>query len=318
MSRIAKTVQAIVQPSLTAAAKQIRAGQRAVGSHIEPLAAADHGATSAVQPQATGRSPSPHATAAAEAAEKVGKWKNRVVLVAGANGNVGEQLVMRLAKKGVNLALAGRDGGPAIPLADLKAKVEKKGVKAAIFTPDLASASEGHKLVNDAVKHFGRLDGVVDLVAIYHHGSFVEHSPAHWEKMIDLNLKGGTALMQEAAKKLSHSDMGFYGHASSLAGQANIGNEIVYCQTKAARRSLTLSFAAEVASGQAKLPGPHTPAITVVSPSLIDSPMAEGRGFDLTRAIGSGDVADAFMYQMGQRGRTVTPEITLSSRRSPY
>ncbi len=325
MSRIAKVSKSLLSsPALHKSAGIARAlptvsdSSSLLGAASTDLKPAGAGLPAASQIDSLHSELLPAAARQALSPEKVGKWKNRVILVAGANGNVGEQLVTRLAKKGVHVALAGRDGGPSMKLSDLKASVEAQGVKSAIFTPDLSDAHEGVKLVKDTLAHFGRLDAVIDLVAIYHHGSFVEHDIAHWSKMIDLNLKGGTALMQEAAKALSHSDMGFYGLASSLAAHAHIGNEIVYCQTKAARRSLTLSFAAEVASGNARLPGKHTPAVTVVSPSLIDSPMAEGRGFDLSRAIGSGDVAEAFMYQMSLRGRTVAPEVILSSRRSPY
>jgi NAD(P)-dependent dehydrogenase (short-subunit alcohol dehydrogenase family) len=111
----------------------------------------------------------------------------KVVLVTGATGDLGRVLVKRLREEGAVVAAVYRNesgfqeilalgGGPADSLAGIKA--------------DVTSAAEVTAAVEAALRRFGRVDALLNLVGAYRGGNEVGATPEEdWDFLMATNLK---------------------------------------------------------------------------------------------------------------------------------
>ncbi|KAH9640025.1 hypothetical protein HF086_008120 [Spodoptera exigua] len=91
-------------------------------------------------------------------------FSDKVVLVTGASAGIGEAIALLFAKIGAKLSLVGRNEAN---LRAVSAECEKqKGVKPLVIVADLGTDEGVEKTAKDTLKHFGRLDVLVNNAAI--------------------------------------------------------------------------------------------------------------------------------------------------------
>ena len=117
--------------------------------------------------------------------------KEKVAIIAGAGakgdgiGN-GRAAAILLAEAGAKVVVADKDQ----ELADRTVQMisERKG-NAASVAADLTKASDCEKVVEYALKHYGRLDVLDNNIGIASNLSVVEESEEYWERVMEINLK---------------------------------------------------------------------------------------------------------------------------------
>src|SRR5687768_693573 len=96
-------------------------------------------------------------------------------LVTGASGGIGRHLVAALARRGVDLAISGRDAGR---LEEAAAQARGHGARAEVLPADLADPDAAEALVARAEAAVGPLDVLVNNAGIETIGAYTAHSRA--------------------------------------------------------------------------------------------------------------------------------------------
>jgi len=180
---------------------------------------------------------------------------DRVAIVTGASGSIGEALARGLAAAGANVALVARR---AQPLEDLASSIQSDGGTAFAFPADVLDRVALEAIRHEIATRFGRLDilvnaagGNVPEATLPEGGSFFELPTAAFERVVSLNLMGtvlptqvfGAAMADRSAEEASGSIV----NISSMAADRAVTRVAGYAVAKAGVNSLTRWLAAAAA-----------------------------------------------------------------------
>ena len=112
----------------------------------------------------------------------------KVAIVTGAGRNIGRAIALALADGGASILVNARSNR-----AEAEAvarEIEAFGGKALVHIGDVANAADVQALADAAVKHFGRIDILVNNAALRREKPFAEMSYAEWREIMDVTLDG--------------------------------------------------------------------------------------------------------------------------------
>jgi DNA-binding GntR family transcriptional regulator/NAD(P)-dependent dehydrogenase (short-subunit alcohol dehydrogenase family) len=180
---------------------------------------------------------------------------DRVAVVTGASGSIGEALARGLAAGGANVALVARR---AQPLEDLASSIQSAGGTAFAFPADVLDRADLEAIRREISTRFGRLDilvnaagGNVPEATLPEGGSFFELPTAAFERVVSLNLMGtvlptqvfGASMADRRPEEASASIV----NISSMAADRAVTRVAGYAVAKAGVNSLTRWLAAAAA-----------------------------------------------------------------------
>ncbi|NMB95458.1 MAG: 3-ketoacyl-ACP reductase [Clostridiaceae bacterium] len=178
---------------------------------------------------------------------------NKVALITGAARGIGNGIAGKLAEDGYDIAMvATRDEEE---VAESIAKViEKAGNNKVIYIKgDISSSESREKIVNTAMKEFGRIDVLVNNagVAPRIRMDILETTEESMEYVLNINLKGTFFMTQLVANTMiklkEHLDVECYKpkiiNISSISAYATSTNRGEYCISKTGISMITSLFA---------------------------------------------------------------------------
>ena len=131
---------------------------------------------------------------------------NKTIIITGAGGGIGAGIAHVAVREGANVVIADIRGDAAEQVADTL------GTQAHAVTCDVSDDQQLASLVEAAVAHFGRIDGLVNNAGVNFAKPFLETTPADWERVISIDLRATFFLTQLACKQ-------FLAQAAQTAGQ---------------------------------------------------------------------------------------------------
>ncbi len=173
--------------------------------------------------------------------------EQKVALVTGASGGLGQAIALSLARRGCRMVVGfHRSAEKAEQTAH---EVRCLGAEAETVQADVAEEADCLRLVEAALKRWGRLDYLVNCA-----GTTVFVKPKElqlldgdtWDRIMAVNVKGAFLATRAAAEALRES-RGAVVNISSTAAQTGLGSSIPYCASKAALNSLTVTLARALA-----------------------------------------------------------------------
>jgi NAD(P)-dependent dehydrogenase (short-subunit alcohol dehydrogenase family) len=136
-------------------------------------------------------------------AQKRDSLDGRVALVTGAAKRLGRAVALRLAEEGADVVIHYRNS--VREAQDAVQEIERRGRRAVAIAADLGSVAEIKRLFDEAAKHFGRLDILVNGAANFLPASMVSTSGEIWDAALDTNLRAPFFCAQAAAPLLKRT-----------------------------------------------------------------------------------------------------------------
>lgn len=158
--------------------------------------------------------------------------QGKAVIVTGASRGIGEAIARVFGKHGMKVVCAARSQGQGQAVAD---EICANGGDAIFVRTDCSSAEEIRRLIDAAVEHYGRLDGVVSNAGIGMGGTPLhEYRVDEYERIFDLNSKGVFVGMKYGAEAIfkTHGQGGFLINVASIAGLMPQRGQALYTATK--------------------------------------------------------------------------------------
>jgi NAD(P)-dependent dehydrogenase (short-subunit alcohol dehydrogenase family) len=158
----------------------------------------------------------------------MGLLDNKVAIITGAGGGLGEAYAKLFAKEGASVVvndLGGpRDGSgkDATMAQKVVNAIKEAGGKAVANGSDVGTIAGGEALFNDAIKAFGKVDILVNNAGILRDGTFAKMTEEQWDSVIRVHLKGTFCATLPVFKYMKDHGGGVIVNTSS--GSGLIGN----------------------------------------------------------------------------------------------
>jgi NAD(P)-dependent dehydrogenase (short-subunit alcohol dehydrogenase family) len=187
-----------------------------------------------------------------------------VALVTGAARGLGRAIALALAHAGADVALGLRDVKTG---SDLSREIESMGRRVLPLQMDMTRLDQISRAVDDTVKHFGRLDILMNNAGLSPENLAENVREEDFDSTLSVNLKGTFFASQAAGRVMIRQKRGCIINMSSQAGFIALPTESVYCMTKAAIAHLTKCLAIEW--------GKYNIRVNAVAPTFIRTPGTE-------------------------------------------
>jgi NAD(P)-dependent dehydrogenase (short-subunit alcohol dehydrogenase family) len=186
----------------------------------------------------------------------------QVVVVTGGTAGLGRAIARLAARRGARVVVAARGG------AGLDATVAELGPNAVGVHADVASLDDCHRIVEEAVDAFGRIDTFCAnaMVTVYQEAR--DLLPEELRRVVEVNFLGAVNCYWAALPKLVET-RGTFSHVSSALAYRGIPLQAAYCSSKAAGRAFFES--ARVEHRKHEIPVD----ITLSLPGAINTPQFE-------------------------------------------
>jgi 3-oxoacyl-[acyl-carrier protein] reductase len=202
------------------------------------------------------------------------RLKDQVAIVTGAGRNIGEEIAKLFAAEGAAVALVDLDQGRGERVTNA---IKGAGGKAELFLADVSKASAVAALVDAVVARFGRIDVLVNNVAISDNKHIFDITEEEWDRVLAVTLKSqflmGKYVGQQMAKQGSGGRIVNIGSTSGFMGRSRA---VAYSAAKGGVANLTRAMAAQLA--------PHKIRVNAIVPNKIGSPVGKDE-FDATRPV---------------------------------
>jgi NAD(P)-dependent dehydrogenase (short-subunit alcohol dehydrogenase family) len=202
------------------------------------------------------------------------KLKGRVAVVTGAGRNIGEEVAKLFAAEGARVAVVDLDAARGTRTVDA---IKTAGGDAALFVTDVSKGPDVERMVKAVVERFGRIDILVNNVAISDNKSIFEVTEADWDRVMTVTLKSQFLTSKQVALAMvAQGDGGTIVNVGSTSGWQGRSRAIAYSTAKGAIANFTRALAVQLA--------PHKIRVNAIVPNKIGSPVGKDE-FDPTRPV---------------------------------
>jgi 3-oxoacyl-[acyl-carrier protein] reductase len=240
--------------------------------------------------------------------------QDKVALVTGASKGIGAGIAKALAHAGASVVVnyaSSKSGADKVIDA-----ISKAGGKAIAEKGDVSNTAEAKMLVETAVKHYGRLDIVVNNSGVFEMKTIEEITDEHFHRQFNINVLGLLHVTQAAVPHLRNGASVI--NVSSVVSRLTPPGSAVYTGTKGAIDAITGVLARELA--------PRGIRVNAVNPGLVETEGTHSAGMigsdwekglvaqtPLGRTGQPGDIADVVVFLASDASRWMTGEtLTVS------
>lgn len=237
--------------------------------------------------------------------------KGRVALVTGASSGIGEAVALALGEAGVSVAISARR---ADRLQALAQKIEGYGAKALVLPGDVAELEVAERAVEETVKHFGRLDILVNSAGIIQAGGVVDANIEQWRRVMEVNFYSALYTCKAAVAPLRAAGGGDIINISSTSGRRSAALFGAYAPSKWALNVMSEQLRQEVGGDGIRVcivePGATT---TEVAENVSDPKFREFMRHHVSKegAMAASDIADAVIFTLALPRRANVSEILI-------
>ena len=220
------------------------------------------------------------------------------VLVTGGTSGIGRAVAKTLSEAGAKVAITGRD--------------EKRLLEAAHalnvlpIRADVTNEADVQRTYEEVLQAFGHLDVLVNNAGRGIFKPLIEMQRADFEAVLATNMTGAMLMAREAAKHFIPRKSGNIVNIGSTASHRGAANGTAYYASKAALRSMTECWRAELRK--------HNIRVFLVNPSEVITGFAAASGFeskDNPTKLRAEDIAHVVRGILEMDDRGFTTELTV-------
>lgn len=227
-------------------------------------------------------------------------FEGKTVVVTGAGSGIGLATSLAFARRKARLVLVDVD---ARGLEDAAGRVRALGAEAAVEVCDVGSAEAVEAMAGRVLAARGAPHVLFNNAGIAYFGGFLEHEPAHWERIMRVNVLGIVhGIRAFLPAMLKAGDARHIVNTASAASVSPAPNMVAYAASKGAVKNLGEVLALELAGQNVMVhslyPGIiNTPIATAKSalPSVPQSQLDRLQHYYVTKGCGPEVVAEAVL-----------------------
>jgi NAD(P)-dependent dehydrogenase (short-subunit alcohol dehydrogenase family) len=224
-------------------------------------------------------------------------FRNRVVMVAGASGNLGQAVAKAFWTAGATLVLLDRAPDR---LHQLFPKCANSPDHLLLGGVDATDPDSVERAVQSTLEHFGRIDVLANTVGGYRAGHPVHETPVDtWDFMMDLNARTAFILSRAVVPHMLGRGSGKIVHVAGRAALAGSSGAAAYSASKAGIVRLVESLAQELRQEGIQ--------VNCVLPGTIDTPLNRQSmpNADASRWVPPEAIADVMLFLASDAARAV-------------
>lgn len=203
--------------------------------------------------------------------------KEKIALVTGGTGGIGEAICIRLLNDGYKVVAAyqNKEKAEAWQLRQKEAGLKIEIVHCQVT--DFEACGKAVKWVEDNV---GMIDILVNNAGITKDGAFKKMTPERWDAVIDTNLNSVFNMTRQVFEGMVARGFGRIINISSVNGQMGQFGQCNYTAAKAGMHGFTKSLAREIARKGV--------TVNTLSPGYVSTPMVMAIAEDVRKKIEDG------------------------------
>lgn len=223
----------------------------------------------------------------------MGMLDGKVVLVTGGGRGIGREFSLALAQAGAKVVVndlgSSTDGIDieGTPAQEVVKEIKAMGGDAVANFGSVANYDHARGMIEDAIKHYGQLDGVINNAGILRDRIFHKMSLEEWHDVINVHLNGSFYVSRAAADHFRERETGAYVHMTSTSGLIGNFGQANYAAAKLGIAALSKSIALDL--------GRYKVRSNCIAP------------FAWTRMIGTIPITDEVQRQRIERLKEMTP-----------
>ncbi|XP_076685748.1 3-oxoacyl-[acyl-carrier-protein] reductase FabG-like [Andrena cerasifolii] len=174
-------------------------------------------------------------------------FAGKVVLITGAGSGIGAATAINFSRLGATLSLTGRN------VKNLNAVVENcKPVQTFVVPGDVTIEADVKNVIESTVKHYGRLDVLVNNAGIIEYGTIENTSLEQYDRILNVNVRSVYNLTMLAVPHIVKTK-GNIVNVSSVYGLRAFPGVLPYAMSKSAINQFTRCIALELAGKQVRI-----------------------------------------------------------------
>lgn len=198
----------------------------------------------------------------------------KVAIVTGAGRNIGEAAAKLFAAEGASVGVIDLNESAASKVAE---DIRKAGGKAIALRADVSDESDVRMLVDKVANAFGKINIVVNNVAISDNKTLFDLTVEEWDRVMAVCVRSPFLVSKYAARKMIDAgEPGAIVNIGSTSGHRGRNSATAYTAAKAAVLNLTRSLAIQLA--------PFGIRVNSVSPNRVGSPVGK-QDIDPSRGV---------------------------------
>lgn len=237
------------------------------------------------------------------------RLKNRVAIITGAAGGIGEAIALLFAKEGARIVVIDLNREGVVQTAEV---INQNGGTAISMDIDVTDVSSCQALVEKTISEFGQLDIIANAAGVGSFGHFNDVDPEEFDRVMRINVNGSFYCAQAAARVMSQRGYGRIINIASIAGERAGEHRAAYGTSKAAVIGLTKQGARDL--------GGMGITVNAVAPGPIDTPLTlrihtENTRSNYLKVIPAGrygtvdEIADAALFLAGEAAGYVNGHV---------
>lgn len=236
------------------------------------------------------------------------RFRDRSVVVTGAGVGIGYEICRQFAREGAAVALNDLDEDLAHrAAAAINQEVERQAVYG--YGCDVADLQQLQALFTDFAARTGRLDVAVANAGLTNFGEFLTYTPAAFDRLMAVNLRGSYFTAQYAARIMIERRIpGRILLMSSITGGQSFVNLGAYGVTKAGIRQMAKVLTTDLGRYGITV-NALSPGLTITERTLRDDPNADANWAEVTptgRTAYPEDIAAAALFLASPEARQIS------------